>query len=116
MKKPYRLKTTIGETYKVDLEDIWATKQNLKTQGFYKEPDHGMTPYPDRDLFDAIRDFQSAKDLRVDGIMKPDGETEREVLKGADLASMTKRRHCPAIYGGVYHPFVCSACYSKGYR
>lgn len=40
-----------------------------------------MTPYPDEPLFDGIKSYQRANKLRVDGIMKPDGETMRSLHK-----------------------------------
>ena len=35
-----------------------------------------MTPYPDVQLFDGIQAYQRKNKLRVDGVMKPGGETE----------------------------------------
>lgn len=55
------------------------TKSALKALGHCKTPDYGMTPYPDESMFDGIKSYQRANKLRVDGIMKPGGETEESM-------------------------------------
>lgn len=107
MKLPYRLKQSIGASDDTDPDDIWATKQNLQMNGFYAEPKHGMTEYPDERLIDSIKQFQQTKNLRIDGVIKPDGETERALLNSDRVAYMTRCRHCGVLHGGVYSPSVC---------
>lgn len=115
-KKPYRLKNTLGLTYNVNPEDVWVTKHNLKRRGYYAEPRDGMTEYPDQQLFDAIKTYQRDNRLRVDGIMKPDGETERHLLDDDDGAAVTYWcTVCGAPHGGVYSPHICWQCWNKGY-
>jgi len=116
MKKPYRLKNTLGPESRANPDDVWVTKQNLKLRGYYSEPEYGMTEYPDNRLFDAIRSYQRDNNLRVDGIMKPDGETERQLLEGDQAAVTYWCMICGAPHGGVYSPNICWQCWNKGYR
>ncbi|PHS79185.1 MAG: hypothetical protein COB59_03315 [Rhodospirillaceae bacterium] len=44
-------------------------------------PEWGLTQFPDRALFKAIEAFQKAHGLRVDGVMKPSGESENEIQR-----------------------------------
>lgn len=79
MAKHYSLKNTIGPQHEVDPDDVWVVKQALRRNGFYAEPSHGMTPYPDSSLFDAIKQFQSQNGLRADGVVKAGGKTELQM-------------------------------------
>ena len=117
MNTPYRLKTVLGSSFGSDPDDVWATKQNLKIRGYYRVPEYGMTEYPDRHLFDSIRRFQRDQSLKVDGVMKPNGETERHLLDdGEDIAATFWCTVCGAPHGGVYSPRICWQCWNKGYR
>jgi peptidoglycan hydrolase-like protein with peptidoglycan-binding domain len=60
-----------------------AIKTLLRKLGLYEAPKWGMTQIPDRELFKAIRAFQNKAGLKVDGRMKPDGETEAALHKAA---------------------------------
>ncbi|MBF0246698.1 MAG: minor capsid protein [Alphaproteobacteria bacterium] len=60
-------------------EDVLAAKQALYRLGFYGMPEWGLTDFPDRALMEAITAYQKARGLRVDGAMRPDGETETAI-------------------------------------
>lgn len=75
-----------------------------------------MTEYPDQQLFEAIRQFQRDNGLRVDGMMRPDGETERHILNQDEVAMTYWYSVCGAPHGGVYSPNICWQCWNKGYR
>ncbi len=75
------LKRPVAADSPADEDDILSTKKELKRQGYYTEPDYGLTPYPDQPLFDGIRSFQKDNDLKVDGVMNPKGETEATLNK-----------------------------------
>ena len=60
-----------------DADDVLDVKNFLRTSGHYAEPAYGMTRYPDQGLFTAISDYQREHGLQVDGVMKPDGETQQ---------------------------------------
>jgi hypothetical protein len=115
MKVPYRLKNTLGASYNSDPDDVWVTKNNLHIVGYYQKK-NSINEYPDRELFDSIKKYQRANNLRVDGIMKPDGETERHILNGDKVAMSYWCRVCGAPHGGVYSPIICWQCWNKGLR
>lgn len=117
MTQDYRLKSAIGADRETDPDDVWIVKNNLKNNGYFSEPPYGVTPYPDQFLFDAIKQYQKENDLKVDGIMLPDGETERHMLENFAAKSPTMWcRHCQGPHGGVYSPTVCFQCWQKGLR
>ncbi|MBD3660997.1 MAG: peptidoglycan-binding protein [Arenibacter algicola] len=116
LKKPYRLKQPLGLSYDADPDDVWVTKHNLQKAGFYPKPDHGMTEFPDHQMIDAVKQYQRENGLRVDGVMKPDGETERHMLDNYDTAMTYWCRVCGAPHGGVHSPNICWQCWNKGYR
>ena len=76
---PLVLKRTIGESYATDPNDILVTKQSLSRLGHYERPDWGLTEIADRALFDGISSFQAKRGLKVDRLMKPEGETATEI-------------------------------------
>jgi len=73
MPETLRLKKTIGPSHPTTPEDAVAAKAALARLGHYEIPDFGITPYPDSALFDGLRNFQQEQELKVDGLMKPDG-------------------------------------------
>lgn len=76
-----------------------------------------MTPYPDQALFDGIKDYQRQNGLQVDGIMLPDGETERHMLENLAAKSPTLWcKECKGPHGGVYSMRICHKCWEKGIR
>ena len=55
--------------------DVVAAKLIMRGLGHYEAPSWGISEYPDRDLFDAIKDFQAKQGLTVDGVINENGET-----------------------------------------
>ncbi len=55
----------------------------MKKLDYYKEEKEsgGMHEYSDRKLFAGIRKFQSDSDLKIDGIIKPRGKTEKKLAR-----------------------------------
>ena len=78
---PFTLKSPVASNVNVDLEDSLRTKTALHRLGYLKAPEHGLTRYPNQLMFDAIEQFQKARGLKRDGIMKPGGPTERVLDK-----------------------------------
>lgn len=116
MAKGYRLRGKVGPGHNVDPDDVWALKLALHQNGFYVTPNHGITPYPDANLFDAVKKFQAQNGLRADGVVAPGGKTEGQ-LRPLLLAVATHRCvHCKAWHAGVFSPKVCSDCWTKGLR
>lgn len=54
---PFRLKSTIGRSYRVDPDDTRRTKETLRELGYYETPSYGITPYPDEPMFRGIEDL-----------------------------------------------------------
>lgn len=116
MKRMYRLKRTLGTSYNTDPDDVWVTKKNLQNAGYLPETSYGRTPYPDDALFDGIARYQSDHGLKVDGEMRPDGETERHLIENGYPVANDWCKICGAPHGGVYSPDICWQCWNKGYR
>jgi Putative peptidoglycan binding domain len=68
--------------------DVAMVKQAFAQLGRYVPPKDGPHGIIDRALDEAIRDYQEDRELRVDGWMRPDGETARLRY---DLALMDDR-------------------------
>ena len=76
MPDPFALNQMLARNSGADPDDVLAVKGLLNRVGYYDEPDYGITPYPDGRLFQSIARFQQDHDLKVDGWMRPGGETE----------------------------------------
>lgn len=75
-----KLKKEVSEiTADIEPDDVLSVKQKLKGLGYYKEPEWGMAKFTDNQMFDGIRNFQKDNKLKIDGIMKPDGETQNKI-------------------------------------
>ncbi len=73
------LKTPVGNNLKNDSDDVTNTKRLFSQLGFYDgDQDNGIL---DRKLDRAIRSFQQDNGLVIDGLMYPNGETERAVQR-----------------------------------
>lgn len=83
MLPPLKLKSLLAENANANQDDVLAIKTLLRKLGLYEAPEWGMTEFPDRELFKAIRAFQDRAGLKVDGRMKPEGETEIALYKAA---------------------------------
>jgi len=47
----YELRSTLASNHPADVDDAWLAKKTLTSAGYYKVPKHGLTPYPDAQLF-----------------------------------------------------------------
>ena len=75
MHRPFRLKRPIGPNSNMNLDDVLNTKRALNDLGFMSLPRYGLSTYPDEKMIDGIKSFQRRHNLRIDGVMKPDGPT-----------------------------------------
>ncbi len=77
-----RLSGRVGNNLENREEDVWEVRRRLHSAGHF---DLGTPPEPHgyitRSMDAAIRSFQGAKGLRVDGILNPGGETETALRK-----------------------------------
>jgi hypothetical protein len=116
MAKGYRLKGTVSSGNNVDPDDVWVLKHALHRNGFYSTPSDGITPYPDSNLFDAIKQFQAENGLRADGVVAPGGKTEGHMRPLLLVVATHRCVHCKAWHGGLFSPRVCADCWGKGFR
>ena len=112
-----KITKTLGYDYNTELDDVRKVKVALNKIGYYKTPTYGLTPYPDENLFLAIKKFQKDKNLKVDGVVKPNGETIAR-LNGElpkDIPGVKGHYICPECggrHGGVYGD-LCQWCTFK---
>jgi hypothetical protein len=52
------LKRPLSGTSNADPDDVLSTKSALGRLGYYQMPTYGLTPYPDQQLFDGIRQYR----------------------------------------------------------
>lgn len=92
-----KLKKEVSETTTdIEADDVLSVKRKLKELGHYQEPEWGLNAITDNGMFDGIRNFQKEKGLNVDGIMKPEGETEAKMNE-----ALTQRKNSSNnSYGG----------------
>lgn len=69
------IRQTLRQDGKANPKDVLTVKKALVLTGHYEIPDYGLTPYPDKKLFQAIKDYQKSSGLKVDGVIAPYGET-----------------------------------------
>ena len=81
------LNQTLSSNSGAHPDDVKVVKERLKQNGYYDEPSYGITPHPDKELFDGIKKFQRDNGLSIDGVMKPDGETIHTMNNPVILAS-----------------------------
>lgn len=88
-----KLRKEVSETTAdIEPDDVLSIKRRLKGLGYYEEPEWGMTKFTDNQMFDGIRKFQTDNKLKVDGIMKPDGETQNAINYKSNLSSFSQAK------------------------
>lgn len=86
----FTLKGRVASNSPTDLEDSATIKLALTSLGYYDDTETGLSPYGDRQLFHAVTSFQKDNGLKVDGIINPDGPTQKTIkdqLQGAPQAA-----------------------------
>lgn len=76
---PLILKKHIGINFDADPDDIMVTKRSLSRLGDYETPAWGLSPEPETNLFVGIRRFQRRHHLKIDGLIKPAGQTASKI-------------------------------------
>ena len=112
------IKKTLGKDYRMDLDDVYKVKGGLNKAGHYKVPDYGLTKYPDEHLFNGIKSFQKEENIKIDGVMKPNGETIHALNRrlGSDNPGVkSPTMWCPKCGGphGGSKGDLCPDCTSK---
>ena len=85
---PITLKHTVDPSANVEVEDVANVKGALSKFGLLQRSGHEFDAYPDHDMFNGIRGYQRKKGLRIDGVMKPGGETVTAINE--DLSKETE--------------------------
>lgn len=62
-----------------NLDDSATIKMALTALGDYDDTETGLSPYTDNQLFQSIQSFQKKNDLKVDGVINPDGPTQAKI-------------------------------------
>ena len=92
--------STLGRSYNIEPQDVLRTKDVLRQTGDYDAASHGgIDGTPDRALFSGIERFQQRNGLKVDGLMRPGGETET-ALKSASSPATAPNTKAPPKLGG----------------
>lgn len=73
----------VGNNQNNDPADVRTTKSNLQKAGYFSADDKESTdnPFLTRKMDEGIKKFQKDNNLKIDGIMKPSGETERTLYE-----------------------------------
>lgn len=112
-----KLKSTVGYDYNTETNDVRKLKAALSYLGYYKVPEYGITPYADLELLNSVKHYQKDNKLKVDGVVKPDGETIASISKNIpqdnpDYKGPYVCPECGVRHGGVYGDF-CWHCTFK---
>ncbi len=75
-----RLRGLVGLGLDNDPSDIFSVKNLLKEIGHLEQPDEGFSPFFDKPTEDGIFNIQGENGLKIDGVLGPDGPTERTLL------------------------------------
>lgn len=92
---PFKLKSTLGRSYNVALDDVLRTKAVLKKLGYYSTRNQEMSPYPDDAMFTGIEKFQRDNGLRVDSVVKPDGQTLKAMNSTLEMQPAAETAELP---------------------
>ena len=116
----FKLFKTLASNSDADPRDVKNVKSFLGKNGFIKSQ-KDYDPYPNSELFGGIKKFQRKNGLKVDGEMKPNGETETEIAKSPSIKcpgfpKPYMEGRCGNWHKGAYSPKYCDNCYIKGVR
>lgn len=84
----------IGPDYDSAPDDVRGAKRALNRLGRYRPPFGEIDEVPDRGLFESVKGFQRDRGLKVDGVVKPKGETARALDQ--ELSGQAAARATPA--------------------
>ena len=111
-----RLSGSVGNSMDNAADDVLKTKRNLKNAGYFDAPDDDeKNPILTRALDTRIKSYQADRNLKVDGILKPGGETERSLFEtltrrtSDDVFGPPERSSETIGFGGGFNSGVASA-------
>lgn len=117
----FTLKNGLAFDQANDLDDTSNIKLALTALGYHDDTDEGLSSYPTEKLFTSIKSFQKDNNLKVDGVIKADGPTQKTIrerlnesaekagaftdfmknyldMRAADTIDADKYFHCKANY------------------
>lgn len=96
MFKPISLNNEVSRTTsELDPDDVSRVKTCMSQFGCYRIPQWGITPISDNQMFKAITSYQRKSNLKEDGVMKPQGETETAINN-----ELKKHKPAYAVFNG----------------
>lgn len=112
----------LSARHRVEPNDVLVVKRSLQRLGHYQPVAGELNDTTEDSLFDGIKSFQKQQNLRVDGLIRPDGETASKItglleLKTPDIGSIVAvsskddedyKKQCDHLYWNVDIP-VCRA-------
>ena len=91
------LEKVVARNFGVGPDDARRTKRALGRLGLMKGDKFADNEFPTAGMFEGLKSFQRDSGLRVDGVMRPGGPTER-------LLANAGRRPAPLGFGGSVGP------------
>ena len=97
-----KLNDEVSETTaRLDPDDVSTVKQCMSKFGCYRIPEWGVTPVSDNQMFRAISSYQRKSNLKPDGIMKPQGETETAINE-----ELSRHKPAYAVFNGREYSII----------
>jgi hypothetical protein len=109
MKAVFKIKSRMARNVNTDSRDVILVKETLSNLGHYNIPNYGLTPFPDRNLFKGIGNFQKETGLPVTESIDPGDDTETEI---GGRSTILRCVNCGAPHGGTYGD-LCYFCFIK---
>ena len=75
----FTLKNRFAYDQQNDLEDSANIKFALTSLGYHDDTEEGLSPYPTEKLIHSVKSFQKDNDLKVDGVINPDGPSHNKI-------------------------------------
>jgi hypothetical protein len=76
MQAVFKIRSKLAANTDADQKDVILVKEALSNLGHYEIPEYGLTPFPDKRLFDGIRKFRELSKLQVTEEINPGDETQ----------------------------------------
>ena len=109
----FKLFKTLASNSDADPRDVKNVKSFLGQNGFIKSQ-KDYDPYPNSELFGGIKKFQRKNGLRVDGEIKPNGETQTAMGMGRyRCTGGFGIKGCGSPHDGLYSLTLCAPCYRR---
>lgn len=115
-----KLSTTLRANALMSGAELAEVRRTLQRLGIYERQIDNTAPFVDDDLAASIKTYQQMRGLKADGVIKPGGETERDLNQFSKRFELTAKdrptyrcKKCNAPHGGVVSPRICFDCWKK---